>query len=75
MNTEELMAEIERVNTEGLSENTIIASTDVKALYPGLNIDFTIEKICEVFQESAMKIDGIDYEEMGLYLSLTRTVE
>ena len=65
------MAEINRVNTEGLSENTIIGSTDVKALYPSLDIEFTIEKICELFQESVMKIDGIDYEEMGLCLMET----
>ena len=75
MNTEELLAEIERVNSEGLGSKTIIGSTDVKALYPSLDITFTIQKVCEVFKTSNVTIVGIDYEELGLYISLNRTAE
>ncbi|CAB3989958.1 Hypothetical predicted protein [Paramuricea clavata] len=45
-------------------------SADVVALYPSLDIDFTIDKVCEVIFESNVKIDGVDYEEVGLYLAL-----
>ena len=46
--TEELLAEVERVNEEGLDEMDIIGSADVEALYPSLDIDFTIDKVCEL---------------------------
>ena len=45
-NTEELIAQFEKINAEGgVSEDFIIGSTDVKALYPSLNIEFTIERM------------------------------
>ena len=75
MNTEELLAEIERVNSEGLGDKVIIGSTDVKALYPSLDIAFTIKTVCEVFETSDVIILGVDYEELGLYVSLNRTAE
>ena len=48
MSTEEMMAEIKRVNDEGCDGNVIIESADVKTLYPSLDIDFTVGKICEL---------------------------
>ena len=53
----------------------IIGSTDVVALYPSLDIIFTIDKVCEVFFESDISIQGIDYAELGLYLAVTTTPE
>ena len=70
MNTEEMMAEIARVNAEGLSDKVIVGSTDVKALYPSLDIEFTIQIVCEVVDSSGVTIDGMNYEEMGLYINL-----
>ena len=52
-------------------DNLNIGSTDVKALYPSLDIDFTVDKVCEVFFESDISIQGIDFAELGLYLALT----
>ena len=75
MNTEEMMAEIARVNAEGLSDKVIVGSTDVKALYPSLDIEFTIQVVCEVVDSSGVTIDGMNYEEMGLYISLNRTTD
>ena len=75
MNTEEMMAEIARINAEGLSDKVIVGSTDVKALYPSLDIEFTVQIVCEVFETSDVTIDGIDYEELGLYISLNRTAD
>ena len=73
MNTEEMMSDIAVVNSNGLSEKTIIGSTDVKALYPSLDIPFTVDMVGKVFYESAVNIAGVDYEELGLYISLNRT--
>ena len=43
---------------------------DVEALYPSLDIDFTVEKVCELLYESSVKFEGINVKELGLYLSL-----
>ena len=48
-----------------------MGSADVKALYPSLDIDFTVEKVCEVFDNSDTTVNGIDRDELGLYLSLS----
>ena len=69
MNTETMIAEMNRTN-HLQHEGLIIGSADVVALYSSLDIDFTIDKVCEVFFESNVKIDGVDYEEVGLYLAL-----
>ena len=71
--TEELLAEIDRVNQEGVSDEDICGSMDVEALYPKLQIDFTVEKVGELLYESRVEIKGLDYKEISLYLSLTKT--
>ena len=48
----------------------MVGSLDVKALYPSLDQDITIETVAEEFHISQVKIEGVDYEELGLYLSL-----
>ena len=50
----------------------MIGSLDVKALYPSLDLDHTIEIAAEEFRKSDIEIEGIDDEELGLYLSLNR---
>ena len=45
---------------------------DVKALYPSLELDFTIEIVCQEFYKSNVKIQNVDYLELGLYLRLNR---
>ena len=47
-----MMSDISRVNCEGLNDKTVIGSTDVKALYPSLDIPFTIEVVGDVFYNS-----------------------
>ena len=53
----------------------MIGSTDVKALYPSLDIPFTIEVVGEVFYYSNVNIAGVDNDKLGLYISLTRSVD
>ena len=74
--TEELLAEVERLNREGgLDDQDIIGSMDVEALYPSIDIDFTIDKVCELLLNSNVEFEGINYKELGLYLSLVKTDE
>ena len=73
-NTEEMLAAFQELNQAGGADrNTVIFSADVKALYPSLDIDFTTDIVCEMFQNSGISIHGADYEELGLYLRLNKT--
>ena len=73
LNTEEMLAGFKGVNDSRIMEEVIIGSADVKALYPSLDISFTVEKVCEVFYTSGVRIDGLNKEELGLYLALNRS--
>ena len=69
-----MLASFQKINEDGgVPMNTIILSTDVKALYPSLDIDFTADIVSDMFAESSVTIEGIDYEELGLYLSINYT--
>ena len=71
--TEDMMAEFDEINRAGgVDRNTIIGSADVKSLYPSLDIEYTTEIICEMFQQSDIDIHGVDYDELGLYIALNR---
>ena len=64
-----------KVNKEQVTVPIVIGSADVKALYPSLDIEFTVEKVCELFYESSITIEGVNYKELGLYIALnSRTV-
>ena len=58
-----------------LNEDIRVGSADVKALYPSLDIDFSINKVCEVFHASKVRVVGLNVEELGLYLALNRNEE
>ena len=74
--TEGMLASIKVVNDEGaIGANTVLGSLDVKSLYPSLDIPFVIDIVCLQFDESGFTIEGVDYEEVGLYLCLNRKVE
>ena len=75
MSTEDMIAEMNRTIKNQEDDGLIIGSTDVVVLYPSLGIDFTIDKVCEVFFESDISIQGIDYAELGLYLTVTTSPE
>ena len=70
MSTEDMKAEIDRVNATLSNKKIIIGSADVKALYPSLDIPFTIEKVCQEVLESELKFEGMWYEEIGLYIAV-----
>ena len=64
LNTEELLAEVKMVNDQCTTENIVVGSADVKALYPSLDVPFTVDKVCEVFHTSGVKVAGVDHEEL-----------
>ncbi|CAB4043091.1 Hypothetical predicted protein [Paramuricea clavata] len=66
-----MIAQIEKVDEIQRSSGLIVGSADVKSLYPNLDIDFTIEKVCEMFSESEIGVEDMDYEELGLNFALT----
>ena len=71
--TEHMIAAIQKANNEyGNNKKLVIGSMDVKALYPSLDIDFTTDIVCEEFFNSEVKIENVDYAEVGLYLRLNR---
>ena len=53
MNTEEIMSDIKRVNESGLPANTVIGSTDIKAIY----IQASIYRLpCEKYAKYSSKV-------------------
>ncbi|KAL9976409.1 hypothetical protein ACROYT_G013708 [Oculina patagonica] len=70
VSTEEMIAEMKKENSVQVENDLVVGSADVKALYPSLDIDFTIEKVCDIFFESDVQVEGVDYEEVGLYLAI-----
>ncbi|KAL9986209.1 hypothetical protein ACROYT_G000316 [Oculina patagonica] len=73
--TEEMIAEMKKVNSVQVDNDLVVGSADVKAVYPSLDIDFTIEKVCDIFFKSDVQVEGVDYEEVGLYLAINSEPE
>ena len=74
--TEDMLAGIRQANESGrIRKGTVIGSLDVRALYPSLDLAHTVETAAEEFHKSDVEIEGIDDEELGLYLSLNRSAE
>ena len=70
MSTEEMLQGIQSVNNLREGTNMALGSADVKALYPSLDIEFTVSKVCDVFCDSGIQVQGCDVDELGLYLAL-----
>ena len=70
-----MLGRVGKVNEEVDLKNCIIGSMDVKSLYPSIDIDFAVEKCVEMINKSEVKFEKVNTEELGLYLSLTMSVE
>ena len=70
--TEEMMAEIERVNAIEDKEDLVIWSTDVSAMYPSLDIPVVAKVVVEEFLSTDLEIE-LDTEELSLYLAVIKT--
>ena len=72
--TEDMLAAIRQANnTNEVKSNSVVGSLDVKALYPSLELDFAIDVVCDEFYKSGITIQGVEYQELGLYLSLCKS--
>ena len=67
---EELIAELEELNTKRDLTGRVVGSMDAKALFPSLQVHETATKIREVFETSQLKIEGIDWLEAGKLLAI-----
>ena len=78
ISTEEILSAIDEFNFQceenGEQRQVVVGSADVKALYPSLRIDFTVKIVSEMFEESDIMIEGIDYEEMGFIWPTTEVL-
>ena len=73
--TEELLAEFKQINEAGIDSECFVGSADVVALYPSLDIDNVVRVIGEMIVKSDVKLEGISFDEVGLYISIHRTQE
>ena len=70
---DDMMAGMKKANDEMRNEDNevIVGFADVKALYPSLDVDFTLATVCEVFYGSDVGVEGVNVEKLGLYLSVS----
>ena len=73
--TEELLAEFDAINEKGTRQGYFIGSADVVALYPSLDIKKVTDVVADMIKESNVTLEGVNYEEAGLYLAITRDSE
>ena len=69
-NTEEMMAAFQDINAKEITNEILVGSADVKALYPSLEINHTAEIVSKVFYESDYNIEEVNNRELSLYLAL-----
>ena len=68
--TEDLLHRIKVCNeTEDLA-GCVVGSMDVEALYPSIDVEFAVEKCCELIYDSDLQFENVDTEELGLFLKL-----
>ena len=73
--TEDLLSRIRECNQQQNLDKCIVGSMDVKALYPSIDIKFSVEKCEQLLCESDIEFRHIDVDELGLFLSLTSIKE
>ena len=73
--TEDFLSRIEDLNKNKDLKNAIIGSMDVDALYPSIDIEFSVDKCVELILESGIQFKELNTDELGLYLILTENPE
>ena len=48
---------------------------DVESLYPSIDIEFSVDRCCELILDSEISFEQVDTDELGLFLALTVTNE
>ena len=76
--TEEIIAMLKKVNSLNLSasgKKIGVGSMDVKALYPSLVKEWVKRILMEMLLETEVKVAGINWRELALYLANTHEQE
>ena len=84
ISTEELLYEVEKVNGEILKEgvkrgpyqkegNLVVGSLDVCSFYPNIDVEMAAEEVKEEIMESKVVIEGLNIEEVALFIACTMT--
>ena len=73
--TEDLLYRTQYCNENTDLSNCIVGSMDVEALYPSIDVDFSVDRCGDILLESGITFENADYKEIGLFLSLTTTEE
>ena len=68
--TEEMIAAFEDVYSKNGLSNLVVGSMDVKALYPSLLADETAAAFREEFENTDIKIEGVNWAEAGKLLTI-----
>ena len=69
--TEDLLSDFDKLNEKGLKGYYFIGSADVVSLYPSLDVELAAEVVKEMIINSEVTIEGIYYEEVGLYIAIS----
>ena len=71
--TEDMIANINHFNSTNTNTNMTIISMDVKALYPSLDVKEVAKTVADIYIQSKLEIQGIEWEEACKYLALLLT--
>jgi len=72
VSTEDMLSSIDLENTDPLKPSgQVLISLDAVALYPSLEAEETSKVCAEMISRSGLWVETIDWEELGLYISLT----
>ena len=73
--TEDLLYRTQFCNENEDLGKCMVGSMDVEALYPSIDVDFSVDRCGDLLLESGATFENVDYKELGLFLSLTMTEE
>ena len=70
--TQDMLATIEeRINNNNLNiEELVFFSTDVKSLYPSLEVEPCAKIVARMLTESSLKVEGVNWDQAVFYLAL-----
>ena len=71
--TQDMLAEIEgRINNNNVNiEDLVFFSTDVKSLYPSLEVEPCTAIVARMLKESRLEVEGVNWDQAVYYLALT----
>ena len=70
--TQDMLATIEeRINNNFNIEELVFFSTDVKSLYPSLQVEPCADIVARMLTESSLKVEGVNWDQAVFYLALT----